>query len=806
MVKRFFNRTRQMMQKLWLTTAALVVLVGCGGDSVDVTAPDGFRPTVPRDVVRALQETGYGLVIQVKVDDLEYKIWSGESNSVEPIILGDLSPGTHQFQLVYMAKGIDGCTDKPLKLAHTRSKSITVEENKETLVSFLDSEIERKFAGDDIDEDSFSNLEEIKAGSKPCVTDSQPLGLENLQLLSAKLTIGFRPGVKSYTAHVSDIFPVNQIYVIANPNTEGATTTVKINDQTVVPNVAPQKVSPPIFLPEFGLDKPNKLVIEVSNGGTPAIYTVYVTRPPTVLTQEAYLKASNTGGTLTNPLGDGFGSSITIKGDGQVLVVGAGFEDSGSTDVNGNQNNNTAANSGAAYAFVRGTAWSQQAYLKAKIPPTIAAPPNLAGVHFGATGIAMSGNGRLIAIGAELDDSSTLGVVNGGGMVNTDAKNSGAVYLLGNTPESGWHHLTYIKASNTDSDDRFGNAIAMDNEGTVMVIGAVNQASSDAGINKRGDNDGAIYSGAAYAFRRVSQRWEQTAYIKASNTHEKALFAGCLALSPDGNTLAVGSRGERSASAGIDVDQTPGDANSPNVGAVYVFDWNGTAWTQQAYIKASNASTRDQFGCGLALGHDNGALYLAVGAPFEGSGATGVEGDPLNDNKPESGAVYIFHRDANRAWSQQAYIKAFNTESYDRFGTIVRLSDNGSRLLVTAPGDDGDGKGIGAIRVNPVHDNNEPSDVGGAYLFLREGNNKWSQEAYIKPSNGEAMDQFGSSAAMNLDGSVLAIGSALEDSSAKGVNPVDGETDNNAVNSGAVYVFRVLGVDSVAQTYLPAPE
>ena len=48
------------------------------------------------------------------------------------------------------------------------------------------------------------------------------------------------------------------------------------------------------------------------------------------------------------------------------LVVGASHEWSAATGVNGNQNDNSADNSGAAYVFVRsGTTWSQQAYLKA---------------------------------------------------------------------------------------------------------------------------------------------------------------------------------------------------------------------------------------------------------------------------------------------------------------------------------------------------------------------------------------------------------------------------------------------------------
>src|SRR5262245_42602094 len=74
--------------------------------------------------------------------------------------------------------------------------------------------------------------------------------------------------------------------------------------------------------------------------------------------QQAYLKASNTDAV------EGFGYSVAVSGD--TAVVGAIFESSNATGVNGNQNDNSAQNSGAAYVFVRnGATWSQQAYLKA---------------------------------------------------------------------------------------------------------------------------------------------------------------------------------------------------------------------------------------------------------------------------------------------------------------------------------------------------------------------------------------------------------------------------------------------------------
>lgn len=61
-----------------------------------------------------------------------------------------------------------------------------------------------------------------------------------------------------------------------------------------------------------------------------------------------------------------------------------------------------------------------------------------------------------------------------------------------------------------------------------------------------------------------------------------------------------------------------------------------------------------------------------------------------------------------------------------------------------------------------------------------------SRQAYVKASNTEGTDQFGSSVA--LPGDSLAVGAPQEDSAATGIN--GDQTNNSAVNSGAVYVYR----------------
>ena len=127
----------------------------------------------------------------------------------------------------------------------------------------------------------------------------------------------------------------------------------------------------------------------------------------------------------------------------------------------------------------------------------------------------------------------------------------------------------------------------------------------------------------------------QPAYIKASNTEAGDWFGSRIAL--DGDTLAVGAHAEDSSATGVDGDQA--DNSAVNAGAVYVFTRDGGGrWSQQAYIKASNTEAEDFFGTWFALDGDT----LAVGAESEDSSATGVTGDPADNNAIDAGAVYVF--------------------------------------------------------------------------------------------------------------------------------------------------------------------
>src|SRR5256712_12044266 len=198
---------------------------------------------------------------------------------------------------------------------------------------------------------------------------------------------------------------------------------------------------------------------------------------------------------------------------------------------------------------------------------------------------------------------------------------------------------------------------------------------------------------------------------------------------------------------------------------------------QAAYIKASNAETGDHFGNGGTLEGHGVALSgdgntLAVGAPYESSGAKGINGDQNDNSVYSAGAVYVFTR-RNNAWSQQAYIKASNPGQSDKFGYVVSLSQDGNTLAVSAYYEASAAKGI-----NGDQNDNSIPQAGAVYVFTRTGTT-WSQQAYIKASNtGEAGvgdqlgdgDQFGFSIGLSADGNTLAGGGLGEGHRGKGLN------------------------------------
>ncbi|HXH24057.1 MAG TPA: hypothetical protein VNI78_02340, partial [Vicinamibacterales bacterium] len=432
-------------------------------------------------------------------------------------------------------------------------------------------------------------------------------------------------------------------------------------------------------------------------------------------------------------------------------------------------------------------AWRQVAYLKASNPGMFD--------HFGeggaldghsGSGVAISADGTTIAVGAQHESSSARGV--NGPQGDDSAYNSGAVYVFAREG-SGWVQQAYLKASNAEAGDHFGNAVALSADGNTLAVAAFWESSGATGVDGDQHDNSIPQAGAVYVFTRKGSTWTQQAYIKASNTGRAGgsdqfgdgdQFGFSLALSADGNTLAVGAVGEDASAAGSGTD--PRDDSFTSAGAVYVFTRTGDRWAQQAYLKAdasTNTALGDQFGYAVSLSADGRTLAVGV---YDESGSGRTVNAPVDRGRPGSGAVYIFTRQGS-TWTREAYLKTWNAEGGDSWGSAVSLSADGNTLAVGSLDEDCLCPGVHADPAQGASDQKSDTSAGAVAIFVRTGTT-WRQQAFIKPSNPGRGDWFGVRLALSGDGRTLAVGAQNEDGAARGIN---GPQNDDATEAGAVY-------------------
>ena len=468
-----------------------------------------------------------------------------------------------------------------------------------------------------------------------------------------------------------------------------------------------------------------------------------------------YIKASSP------RAGDLFGHATALSGDGVTLVVGAPMDGSpvtGSYDQEPDPADDTAYSSGATYVYVRtGEVWSQQAFIKASNTGS--------NDQFGSA-LALSADGNTLAVSAPFEDSSATGI--NGDQSDDSMSQSGAVYIFTRTGST-WSQDAYIKASNTgepDDGDTFGYTIALSDDGRTLAVGAPSEDSAASGSDGIESDNSAMASGAVYVFVRLGDgTWSQRSYLKSSNPRANVLFGYSVALDGDGDTLATGA-----------YDDNEGR------GTVYVFGTSGGAWSEKALLQATNAESGDSMGAWVALSDDGNTV--AAGAADEDSLLTGVNPGDLGaadqNTNTSAGAAYVF-AGTESMWSQRAFVKASNVGNEDWFGVRLALGGDGNTLAVGAPNEDSAATGLAGNQ-----EEDSAQEAGAVYIYSRRADT-WTHQIYVKGSNTEQFDEFGSSVALNRNGTVLAVGARFESSAAGEFN--GDQADNSAPGSGAVYVF-----------------
>jgi hypothetical protein len=300
------------------------------------------------------------------------------------------------------------------------------------------------------------------------------------------------------------------------------------------------------------------------------------------------------------------------------------------------------------------------------------------------------------------------------------------------------------------------------------------------------------------------------AYLKASNLEASDRFGWSIAAM--GDQLWVGAPREDSAN-------TSGSGNgASDSGAVYVFNREGSQWTQSALFKRTFAPGA-RFGEAIAVSPTDAFVgapgldgdHVAVGAiysylpnasgwlgrnkigPTDPTGVYGygralaLNGNTLAVSDQQPGAVHVLR---GPDWTEERVIRPANVEVGDQFGYSMAIS--GDLLVVGSYNDSSTGTGV----LDTIPADNDTLYSGAVYMFRSDGG-AWNLEAFIKSSNAGEYDKFGYAVA--FDGQTLVVGASSEGSGSQS------QSDNSLLSAGAVYTFVRENGTWRQEAYLKAP-
>jgi|GEM_PF-1618789 len=309
----------------------------------------------------------------------------------------------------------------------------------------------------------------------------------------------------------------------------------------------------------------------------------------------------------------------------------------------------------------------------------------------GTGAVGNSRQGHSVAISA---DGNTA-IVGG----NDDSSNVGAAWIYTRTGINWTQQGNKLVGKGFKGTPSFGGAVSLSADGNTALVGG---AQDSLGI------------GAVWVFTRTNGIWSQQGNKLVGtggipNSQGYISFGFALSLSADGNTALIG---------GI---------NDNNKGAIWIFNRNGSTWSQNGnkLVGTGGVSPYSEFGASVALSAD---------------GNTAVVGNP-SDNYG-IGGMWVFTNNAG-VWSQQGN-KIIGTGGVNQpnQGISIALSANGNTALVGA--------------------SNDNNSHGAFWVFTRSGG-AWNQQgSKLVPFDTTSTSTVGKSVALSADGNTAIIGGSSD--------------------------------------------
>ncbi len=447
-----------------------------------------------------------------------------------------------------------------------------------------------------------------------------------------------------------------------------------------------------------------------------------------------------------NPVGSRFLPEGMFEG--QYAGFAAAIDSAGTTAVYTDR-----LGQGAAYVKTSGSNWGTAA---AVLQPTSAA----SGDEYGYS-VALAPDASVIAVGAPGHDGG-----------------KGKVYVF-TKPSGAWASVTaddaILQAASADQNagDRFGESVSISSDGGHIAIGAP------------GDGNG---KGAAYVFTKPSGNWaDTTTSVKITNAggSDGDALGTSVSINGDANIVIAGAPG---------ADGGDGEALLYMVALATPVDWGSTPKTSPtATLTNAGGADGDRFGIAVSASTDGDEI--AVGAPSDAYGGPGAA---------------LLYLKGSSDWDDRSAptlaIRPGDGGYGDQFGRAVRISGDGTDVIIGAPMKSRGGGGVyEAARgtawgsADRVVSQTSASGAGGRLGWAVGYSDDANELIYSSPNNdyrkglarvidssnttrnisaaNRKTEAFGRSAALSGDKSVAVVGAANTD------NPVPNLAD------GAAYVF-----------------
>ena len=291
----------------------------------------------------------------------------------------------------------------------------------------------------------------------------------------------------------------------------------------------------------------------------------------------------------------------------------------------------------------------------------------------------------------------------------------------------------------------YGTSVDLNEDGTYAIVGAT--------LNT---------VGWTYIYSISGNTFTQQAAINGgsgSGSYQNGdTFGDAVAISGDGAVAVIGAPGH-------DIN-----INLLNAGDAYVFERNGSTWSERMRIRQLSSSDQDLNDYyGNAVDIDQDGTFVVVGSARD----RGNDGA----STPGNGAIYARGPWVPGSGYGQVKLTASDGSLGDSFGYDLAISGNGSYIIVGSPLKEVSGLGI----------------AGCVYIYERTGSSfSGATETIIDNPVPASSDYFGRSVDINYDGTWAAIGGYGDDDAASG--------------AGAVFVYKRTGSSWTQQAKLVADD